>query len=141
MCRGVNPERIESQKYADNCPAGSRFKYESYFASGRHEIIKALTADPPDIDITEKLIHIAFSCTSCGNCQVNCNPIKDLEPMNAAMALKQYLVEKGHAPLKSHNALIQSIVNYDNPWMSPRSARGKWAKKQDIKDLNKETLF
>ena len=136
LCRGTHPEKIKSQKYSDNCPSGTRFQAESYFASGRHEIIRALQAG--EIPITEKLIHVAYTCTSCGNCQENCNPVKDLLPLNAGMALREYLVDKGHGPLNEHHPLVKSILNYDNPWMQPRKKREKWAKKMPIKDLKKE---
>jgi hypothetical protein len=55
--------------------------------------------------------------------------------MNAGLALKQYLHRQGHGPLPEHQTLIKSIINYDNPWMSPRSIRDKWARKgKDLKD-------
>ncbi len=38
-------------------------------------------------------------------------------------------MEETWAPLPEHDALIQSIVNYDNPWMAPRIQRGRWARK------------
>jgi len=138
MCRGVNPEKVQSQRYSDSCPAGTRFKYESYFASGRQEIIRALTAEPPELEITERLLKVIYSCTACGHCQVNCNPIKNNEPLNAFTALREWLVQKGYGPLPGHNVLIKSIQNYDNPWMSPRTGRDKWARALKVKDLNKE---
>jgi len=129
LCRMVNPEKLDHPEYWENCPAGSKYKFETYYAPGRHELVRALTAGNQDVEITEKLIEAVFSCTSCGHCQVNCYPIKELQPMNAGLALKQYLALKGYGPLKEHQTLIKSIINYDNPWMSPRSARDKWAKK------------
>ena len=136
ICRATHLEKIRSQKYADNCPAGTRYQVESYFASGRHEIIRALLAG--EIPITDRLVHVAYTCTSCGNCQENCNPVKDLLPLNAGLALREYLVEKGYGPLKEHDPLVKSILNYDNPWMQPRKKRGKWAKKMPLKDLTRE---
>jgi len=138
MCRGVNPEKVQSQRYSDSCPPGTRFKYESYFSSGRQEIIRALTADPPELEITERLLKVIYTCTACGHCQVNCNPIKNNEPLNAFTALREWLVQKGYGPLSGHNVLIKSIQNYDNPWMRPRGGRDKWTKNLKVKDLNKE---
>jgi heterodisulfide reductase subunit D len=138
ICRMTSPEKLKSKKWSDNCIAGTRYKLESYYASGRHELIRALTNDPPDIEITEQLVKTVFACSACGNCQWNCNQMKELEPLNAGIALREYLIEKGHAPLPVHVNLIKSIENYDNPWMLPRTARDKWAKKVKVKDLNKE---
>lgn len=63
--------------------------------------------------------------------------------MNAGLALKRHLVRLGHGPLEAHRILIQSILNYDNPWMSPRSARAKWAnrlKSLKVKDATVEKV-
>jgi Fe-S oxidoreductase len=134
LCRGVNPEKMVHPDHWENCPVGTKYKFEAYFAPGRHELVRALTVDDPEVEITDKMREIVFSCTSCGHCQENCHPIKGLEPMNVGLALKRHLIEQGHGPLEPHHVLIQSILNYDNPWMSPRAARAKWAKK--LKDLN-----
>lgn len=138
ICRMTNPDMLKSHKYSDNCPSGTRFKYEAYFASGRHELIRALTTSPPEIAIDDAVKHVVYTCTLCGNCQANCNPVKDLEPTNAFIALREYLVRIGEGPLPQHQPLIKSILNYDNPWQQPRNLRDRWAKELEIKDLNKE---
>ncbi len=138
ICRMTHPEKINNPRYSDNCPAGTRFKFESYFGSGRQELVRSLTSDPQELEINDRMVHVVFTCTGCGNCQAVCNPMKSLEPLNAGMALREYLVEKGHGPLPEHEQLIKSILNYDNPWMQPRAPRGRWAKGYNVKDLNKE---
>ncbi len=143
LCRMVNPEKLTHSRWWENCPAGSRYKFETYFAPGRHELLRALTAGNPEVEVTEKMVEAVFSCTSCGHCQENCYPIKELQPMNTGLALKRYLVNQGRGPLEGHHVLIKSIINYDNPWMTPRSARAKWAKKLkdvNIKDASKEKV-
>lgn len=138
ICRMTNPDMLSSHKYSDNCPSGTRFKYEAYFASGRHELIRALTTSPPELEIDDAVKHVVYTCTLCGNCQANCNPVKDLEPTNAFIALREYLVKIGEGPLPQHQPLIKSILNYDNPWQQPRNLRDRWAKELNIKDLSKE---
>jgi Fe-S oxidoreductase len=140
MCGMTNPEKLKSHRFSDNCPSGTRFGFEAYFASGRHEIIRALLQDPPEIPVTEKLVHIAFTCTLCGNCFAICNPTKGLEPVSAIMALREFLVQKGYGPPKEQQALVKSVENYDNPWMKPRTERDRWVRKMGIpvKELPKE---
>jgi heterodisulfide reductase subunit D len=138
VCRMTHPEKIQSPRYADNCPAGTRFKYESYYGSGRQELVRSLTTDPQELEIDDRMVHVVYTCTICGACQAVCNPLKNLEPANAGMALREHLVEEGYGPLPEHGPLIKSILNYDNPWMQPRSGRGRWAKKYKVKDLRKE---
>jgi len=143
LCRMVNPEKVIHPSWWENCPAGSRYKYETYFAPGRHELVRALTAGNPELGITERMVEAVFTCTSCGHCQANCHPIKELQPMNVGLALKRHLIRMGHGPLEPHHVIIQSILNYDNPWMSPRSGRAKWTnkvKQLKIKDASKEKV-
>ncbi len=105
---------------------------------GGIELIRALTTSPPEIEIDDTVKHVVYTCTLCGNCQANCNPVKDLEQTNAFIALREYLVKIGEGPLPQHQPLIKSILNYDNPWQQPRNLRDRWAKELNIKDLSKE---
>ncbi len=143
LCGMTRPEILTNYRFADNCPAATYFRFDAYFSTGRMELIRAITCDPPELVIDEKFLEILYTCTACGNCQVICSEMKGLEPTNAFMALRVYLVEKGLAPLPEHRPLIKSIENYDNPWMSPRSQRGRWAKRLkdvEIKDASKEKV-
>ena len=145
FCRMSHPDMVFSHKYSDNCPRGTRYRFESFYGAGTQELVRALTCDPPELDITdpataERIQKIVYSCPQCGACQTNCNPTKFLEPANASIALRQWLVKQGLGPLPEHNPLVKSILNYDNPWMQPRAAREKWAKKKKVKDASKEKV-
>jgi Fe-S oxidoreductase len=52
--------------------------------------------------------------------------------------MREEACEKGHGPLPAHKEFIQSIMNYDNVWMQPRTRRANWARKLKIKDLSKK---
>ncbi len=145
LCRMSHPDEVFSHKHSDNCPRGSRFRFESFYGAGTQELVRSLTCDPPELDIKnratlERIQKIVYSCPQCGGCQVNCNPTKFLEPANASIAIRQWLVQQGLGPLPEHQPLVKSIVNYDNPWMQPRAAREKWAKKRKIKNAAKEEV-
>jgi len=145
FCRMSHPDEVFSHQASDNCPRGSQFRFESFYGSGTQELVRALTCDPPELDITdratvERIQKIVYTCPQCGACQTNCNPTKFLEPANASIALRQWLVEQGLGPLAEHEPLIKSIMNYDNPWMQPRAAREKWAKKRKVKNALKEEV-
>jgi Fe-S oxidoreductase len=49
---------------------------------------------------------------------------------------RQYVTELG--PIPEHRALLDSIKNYDNVWLQPRTRRNAWAKELNIKDLTKD---
>ena len=139
LCGMVNPELMTSETYVENCPRGHRYRYDAYYGAGTWELIRMLTTEPPEIDIDdERLKHIVFNCILCGNCQSICAVMKEMEPMNAVIALREHLVQNGVGPLAEHSPLVKSIENYDNPWMSPRTSRDKWAKKLGLKDISKE---
>ncbi len=145
FCRMSHPDEVFSHQASDNCPRGSQIRFESYNGTGTQELVRALTCDPPELDITdratvERIQKIVYTCPQCGACQTNCNPTKFLEPANASIALRQWLVEQGLGPLAEHEPLIKSIMNYDNPWMQPRAAREKWAKKRKVKNALKEEV-
>ncbi len=145
FCRISHPDEVLSHKYSDNCPRGSRFRFDSFYGAGTQEFVRALTCDPPVLDISNPKIaariqQIVFSCTQCGACQTNCNATKYLEPANASIALREWLVQQGLGPLPEHAPLVKSIINYDNPWMQPRAAREKWAKKKKVKNAAKEEV-
>lgn len=137
-------ERVRSQKWSDQCPSGTRFLFEAYFGSGKQEMVRALTAQPPEVALSKRLQHIIYTCTLCGACQASCNYIKDLEPCNASVALREHAVREGWGPLPEHAPLIKSILNYDNPWLQPRAARAKWVKKGSgrvrVKDASREPV-
>jgi len=141
LCRIIDPEQIEEDGYLDNCPAGYLHKFELFYPAGRMDLIRCLTAEPPEIEMTEMVKKAIQTCTGCGNCQRICNDQKGLEPTNAFQALKAFAIDKWGIR-KEHNNLIQSILNYDNPWMAPRKTRSRWAKKLgfNIKDATKEQV-
>jgi len=144
ICRMVNPERVRSQKWSDQCPSGTRFLFEAYFGSGKQEMVRALTTTPPELTLSSRLQHIIYTCTLCGACQASCNFVKDLEPCNASVALREHAVREGWGPLPAHEPLIKSILNYDNPWLQPRNVRAKWVKKRGgivkVKDASREQV-
>ena len=41
-CQYVNPHTLYNQEYYQNCPAGKKFVFDSYFAGGRMEIARGL---------------------------------------------------------------------------------------------------
>lgn len=135
LCRMIDPDLVETEDYLDNCPSGYVYKFELFYPAGRQDLIRCLTAEPPEIEGTDMVRKAIQTCTGCGNCQRICNLQKGLEPTNAFQSLKKFALDKWGIK-KEHNNLIQSILNYNNPWMAPRKTRDRWAKKLDFKIRN-----
>lgn len=142
VCSMANPQEVENYRFSSNCIAGTYYVYEGYYPPGRFEILRALTVDPPELEVTPELLKVVYSCTLCGWCQIICGEMKSLEPTNAFMALREYLVKRGSGPLPAHMEFIKSIRNYDNPWNYPRIQRDRWVKRTgvEIKDASKEKV-
>lgn len=142
VCSMANPQEVNNYRFSSNCISGTYYKFEAYYPPGRFEIVRALTTDPPELEITPELLKLVYRCTLCGWCQIICGEMKALEPTNAFMALREYLVENGYGPMPQHMDFIKSISNYDNPWMYPRTQRDRWVKKTkvDVKDAEKEEV-
>ncbi|MBW1823159.1 MAG: hypothetical protein JRI87_01140 [Deltaproteobacteria bacterium] len=135
---------VKSSKYSEICPEFRYKRFAAYSAMGKFHIIRALLEEEFDYTDSEALVDIAFRCTSCGACEMNCLRLNEKEPLKAAEALKTRLIEKGLAPLPAHKELLTSIKNYDNPWKQPRAQKAQWAKGLNLKNANKqqcEVLF
>jgi Fe-S oxidoreductase len=135
---------VKSAKYNEICPEFRYKRFAAYSGMGKFHIIRALLEGDFDYTDSEALVDIAFRCTSCGACEMNCLRLNEKEPLKAGEALKTRLIELGLAPLPPHKELLESIKNYDNPWKQPRSQKASWTRKLGLKDANKEkvnTLF
>jgi len=126
---------VKSSKYNEICPEFRYKRFFAYSAMGKFHIIRALIEGDFDFEDSEKLLEICYYCTSCGACEMNCLRLVEKEPLKAAEALKTKLIELGLAPLPAHKELLNSIKNYDNPWLQPRARRRDWAKELEVKDF------
>jgi len=71
------------------CQPGVDFNYVSYFPQGRMDLYSAISKD--QIPVTDKLVHIAETCTLCGICDKQCHFVTELQPMKVMRALKEYV--------------------------------------------------
>lgn len=129
---------VKSSRFNEICPEFRYTRFFAYSGMGKFHIIRALLEGDFDYKDSEKLLEICYFCTSCGACEMNCLRLNEKEPLKAAEALKTRLIELGIAPLPAHKELLNSIKNYDNPWLKPRAKRLDWTKGLKIKDAAKE---
>ncbi len=79
---------------------------------------------------------VLYYCSQCYSCKVLC-PM-GIQLTEVLMEARRLAVREGAGPLEAHEALIKSVRNYDNPWMQPRQARDRWAKRLRLKTLPRE---
>jgi len=78
-------------------------------------------------------------CTNCGLCTEMC-PVR-LDTPRQVREMRSRAFRKGHPPASEHATLAKSVRNYHNPWMQPRSARGRWAKDLGLKAKGEVLYF
>jgi Fe-S oxidoreductase len=130
---------VKSADYSYICPSFAKDRYFAYSARGRSQIIRALLEGDFNPTDSKKLIDIAYRCTLCGACEMNCMRLVEREPEKMIEALRAYLLERSMvtSPLK---AFLESTVKYDNPFSALKEERVKWTEDLEfkIKDLTKE---
>ncbi|MFX1255799.1 MAG: (Fe-S)-binding protein, partial [Promethearchaeota archaeon] len=107
-----------------NCPSYNRFRFESYSTGGRLWLIWAWSNK--EIEWSDHLAEIVFSCNTCRNCVEQC-PMKFSEDIiDWIIGARSDIVEKGLAP-PSIRDFLDNIYQSGNPWGMPRSERDVWA--------------
>lgn len=129
---------VKSAEYSEICPAFHEYRIFPYSGMGKMHIARALLEGDFDHEDAPEMVKFAYTCTTCGACEMNCQRLQDKEPLQVNETLRAQLVRDGVGPMPEHKTLIKSIKNYDNPWMQPRAQRDRWARKISIKDVNKE---
>ena len=71
-----------------------------------------------------------WDCTTCSTCYSRCP--KQVNPMEAVIALRSAIVEKGRVHPNVKTAL-ESTFRHGNPLTMPREDRGKWVEDLDVK--------
>ena len=113
-----------SPEFLPSCPAYEKYGYFTYASRGRSGLMEAYLSGR--LPISEKMSDIVFSCSMCGACRVCCQQDWKDYNIEAFIAMRGEIVEKGFAPPKLRDAL-KSIQKYGNPYGVPGEKRGEWA--------------
>jgi Fe-S oxidoreductase len=123
----------------NNCPPYARFRMETYSCGGRLWLARAWLNE--QIDWTEHLAEILYSCTTCRNCEVKCPLRFNVDIVNMIVAARGEMVEAGRLPPAVKN-FLENIELYGNPYGTGRSSRSAWAEGMDLEQYNgHEYLF
>lgn len=119
-----------------NCPSYSRFRFESYSPGGRLWLARAWLNK--EIDWSDHLSEIIFSCVACKNCVEQCKMGFKDEILDWIISIKSEAIEKGLAPPKVRD-FLENLAKYGNPWGLPRSKQASWIK--EVKSYSGEDLL
>lgn len=136
LCTAVMAQRCEDARFWRNCPSGTRYRFEPYYASGKLEIARSL--DLNEIAPDETMAHAVFSCMLCGTCEDRCYPFKQLHPGWILQLLREQAVDDGWAPLENYKAMLEGLEKEDNAYGVSAAKRNEWAKGLKIKDALQE---
>jgi len=136
MCQSMNVQKVESARFFRNCPCGTRYRFESYYAAGMMEIARAITN--LEFEPTKKTAEIIYSCNLCGLCQEMCFPLKGMHTTRIIQLMREKAVEEGWGPLGAHKPMLDSTMENDNPFGLKKSFKAKAVRGLEVKDLTKE---
>jgi len=108
-----------------NCPSYLKFRFETFSPGGRMWLLRAWLDG--EIETSQRLADILFSCAACGNCVEHCVfPEFRGDLLNAFTAGREELVDQGTVPgtVAEYLKLMQL---YGNPYGLPEADRGRWA--------------
>lgn len=137
-CAQCGDCRVSAAIFLPSCPPGARFKFNSYYATGRILIGRglqegALTLE--DDDVLERL----YTCTACRACDQNCGNLISGHIVDVIESLRQMAVSAG-CTLPAHQIMIESLRKNDNVLERPKEERGAWAEGLNLKNLTQDGI-
>lgn len=136
-CRFIPFDKIQSIRFAENCPSIGYYNFNTYSAKGRFQL--AQTILDGDADYTDTVTEAIHSCTACGACDVACKVCRyNLEVLDHNIELKASAVEKGKI-LPEQKPVIDNLKKEQSMIAGTlKTNRTDWAKDLNLKDLFKE---
>ncbi|MHA1111554.1 MAG: (Fe-S)-binding protein [Promethearchaeota archaeon] len=115
-CIRCNTCKYSSQMYYESCPSGEKFKFESFWASGRIKIARGILNR--DIPITEELYDAVFACPTCGACEISCQAPHQDTIVNIIESLRELVVDSIGAP-EPQSKILERVNEKNNPYNEP----------------------
>jgi len=107
-----------------NCPAYRRFRFDTYSTSGRLWLTYAWLKG--EIDWSEHLAEILYTCTMCKNCTEHCPMKFAADIVDWIVGARSDMVEKGKIPPRVAH-FFEAVYGYGNPYKLLRDDRAAWA--------------
>jgi len=123
-CTRCNTCKYVYQEYNDSCPSGVKFKFETFYPSGRIHIARALYEGK--LEWSERIRDIIFACPTCASCTIQCQSRHHDTIVDIIEALRADAVNKGFGPLPNQKAFADSIEKEHNPYKEKHVDRLNW---------------
>lgn len=138
LCQGVMAQQCDNPRFWRNCPSGSRFRYEAYYAPGKLEIARCL--DLVEIEPDDRMQHAVYTCMLCGSCEDRCYPVKQIHPGWVLQLLREQAVADGWAPVEWFSQMLDNYEKFDNPYGVPSGKRVAWTEGLEVKNALAEKV-
>ena len=136
-CKWSPFDKVKSLRFGENCPSISYNNFNTYAARGRFQL--ALGLINKEYPMTDTIVDVIHTCTSCGSCDITCKVTRyNLEPLDHNIELKAEAVRQGKA-VPAQKRMMEALAKEKT--MIPGKAkadRGKWLKDTKVKDILKE---
>ena len=113
----------------NNCPAYARFRMETYSCGGRLWLTRAWLSN--EIEWTDHLARILYSCTACKNCEEKCPLSFNVDIFNMIVAARAEMVERGLVP-SAVKEFLENVERHGNPYGNARARRGEWTQGSEM---------
>lgn len=135
ICQACHVQEVEHERFWRNCPSGTAFRFEAYYASGKLELANALVRN--EIEPTGGAVHALYTCMLCGSCEEQCYAVKQLYPLKVIELLRERAVRDGWGPPTEFETLKASLLETGRLSVGPASgkARYDWAEGLDIRQV------
>ena len=131
--------KLTEDYLAINCPPYRKYRFETFSPGGRLWLIRAWLEN--EIQTSDRLLEILYSCATCGNCAEHCVMKFREDLVNMMIASRSKMVDRGIIPPLVRDYLKDIQIN-GNPYKKPENERGDWARDTNMPLYkNQEYLF
>jgi Fe-S oxidoreductase len=132
--------KLSTNLYDFNCPSYLKYRFESFSPGGRLWLIDAWRRG--EVEMSERLLTVMFSCAMCGNCSNACGiPVIRENISDIIIDARAEIVEKGRLP-RSVRDCLTDIMRTGNAFKMLQSDRESWTKEVEIERFSgQEYLF
>jgi Fe-S oxidoreductase len=123
QCRFMLAPKMKGWKYAEVCPIYQRYRFESYSGQGLINIAEELLEGT--LKYEDDLIAHIYTCTTCGACDINCNP-SGYGVLDTILALRAKCVEDGRGPMPGHAEYARLVETSHNIYGKAHDQRFNW---------------
>lgn len=130
-CIKCNTCKYAFRQFTPSCPSGEEFLWESYWASGRIRLARALLAG--DLKFDDSIIQPIFACITCGSCQDQCQAVHHNQIVDIFEALRELAVKR-IGPTEKHKKLDILVQKNYNPYGESHSTNQELKARLNLPD-------